>query len=123
MRSLFSTVLAIALCCAAGCASDPPSRIEPVDFKGVAKLSNGKVITDANLLLQPTSSDALPATLKLGPKGEFNGNSVPHKYIYFFESEKKSALAGIPPSFLKPDAANTVEIPSAGGEVNVTVPK
>lgn len=116
-RFAIACTLFTALCF--GCSSDPGLRTDPVDVTGAVTATDGKPVKDATLTFQPTDSKQIPASFPLKADGKFSVKLIPGKYTYMFEGK----TTGIPPKYLQNQADHSVEVPAAGGEINIKLEK
>ncbi len=100
---------------AVGCDSTPPPVAAASDVTGTVTL-NGKPAGSVVVMFNPVTAGINPGSAVVGADGKFTVKLAPGQYVYLFEAEagKANALKAIPPSYLTPDAAHTLDV--AGGQ-------
>lgn len=104
----------MALVAFSGCSSKPQLLSEPVSVKGKVTLNDGSPLKGASITLQPMEAGH-PMTFKVSKEGEFEGNLVPGKYMFFIpDSPESNAMKNLDPKVRTPAVERFVQVQPNG---------
>ena len=106
-----------------GCGSDPAPLPQAMPVTGTVKFADGKPVSDLTVEFAPQTSAQTGGTGVLDAAGKYEAKVGPGKfYVVIADKTGKSpTMAHVPKSYQSPNPENTVEVPSGGGTVDITL--
>lgn len=104
--------------CFTGCGGKPELLREPVDVSGKVTKPDGSPLAGASITFRPFSL-AHPMTFKTDKEGNFKGQLVPGKFMYFIPDDiSPNMVKGVDAKFMSPSEDRSIEV-AAGATLNI----
>lgn len=101
-----------------GCSMTPPKKPDPVDVTITVSLPNGQPARGVTLNLLPTTTNQMQSGGKTDAAGKVKAKAMPGKHTFSLEGSG-SAIQAVPTKYQQNDAANTLDVPSGGGDIAI----
>ncbi len=108
-------LLAILVAVTMGCFNSVHTMAAVEKFVGKVVSSDGQPLANLRVILQPTQ-DGYEIELEVNERGEFQGEGIPGKYIYYFAHSSRTKAkfpATIPSEYLEPKMEHLVLVAPA----------